>query len=127
MVAMAETEMFTTLITAKEADEVLEGWANQSLRVCFAVCLGNLAWHAHWVGTIRNALLGRWIHTMNHTTNMLCAGQYKEILLTEHDGLLGIRFRQPIGVTSSFEIDLFIDKHDGFLEDAVTLASRMIH
>lgn len=58
---------------------------------------------------------------------MLCADQYKEILLTEDEDLLGIRFRQPIGVTSSFEIDLFIDKHDGFLEDAVTLASRMIH
>src|ERR1700730_9278913 len=58
---------------------------------------------------------------------MLCADQYKEILLTEDEDLLGIRFRQPIGVTSSFEIDSSIDKHDGFFEDSVTLASRMIH
>jgi hypothetical protein len=124
---MAETEMFTKSISAKEADEVLQRWASQSLRVCFAVCLGDIAWHAHWVGTIRNALLGRWIHATNRTSNMLCTDQYKDILQTEDEHFLGIRFRQPIGVTSSFEIDLFIDKHDGFLENSVTLTSRMIH
>jgi hypothetical protein len=123
---MAETEMFTKSITAKEADEVLQSWANQSLRVCFAVCVGDIAWHAHWVGTIRDAPLGRWIHVTDHITNILCADQYKEILLTEDEDLLGLRFRQAVGVTSSFEIDVFIDKHDGFLEDPVALAGRMI-
>jgi hypothetical protein len=84
-------------ITAKEADELLEHWESLSLRVCFAVCIGELAWHAHWVGTIRNASVGRWVLVSGQTTNMLSTAQYKEIVLTEDDELLGLRFRQPEG------------------------------
>src|ERR1700730_6825781 len=47
-------------IAAKEADEPLQQWESLSLRVCFAVCMGELARHAHWVGTISNVRLGRW-------------------------------------------------------------------
>jgi hypothetical protein len=113
-------------ITAKEADEILQQWESLSLRVCFAVCMGELTWHAHWVGTIRNAHLGRWVLVDGHTTNMLSTDQYKEIILIEDDELVGLRFRQPDGVLPGFELDLFIDKNDGLDGDALPLISRII-
>ncbi len=96
------------------------------MRVCFAVCMGELAWHAHWVGTIRNAHLGRWVLVDGHTTNMLSTDQYKEIILIEDDELVGLRFRQPDGVLPGFELDLFIDKNDGLDGDTLPLISRII-
>jgi hypothetical protein len=113
-------------ITAKEADELLEHWESLSLRVCFAVCIGELAWHAHWVGTIRNASVGRWVLVSGQTTNMLSTAQYKEIVLTEDDELLGLRFRQPEGGAPGFEVNLFIDKHDGFDQDVLLMISRIV-
>jgi hypothetical protein len=113
-------------ITAKEADELLEHWESLSLRVCFAVCIGELAWHAHWVGTIRNASVGRWVLVSGQTTNMLSTAQYKEIVLTEDDELLGLRFRQPEGGAPGFEVNLFIDKHDGFDQDVLPMISRIV-
>jgi PAS domain S-box-containing protein len=101
-------------ITAKEADQILENWAGQSLPVCFAVCMGNLAWHAHWVGKITNARGGRWVLTVGHTTNMLSTHEFEEIVLTEDEELVGIRFRFPKGLAhSGFEVDLFIAKAGG--------------
>lgn len=114
-------------ITPQEADEILEKWASQSTPVCFAVCKGNLAWHAHWVGTIRSAQIGRWVLTAGHTTNVLCTHEFEEILLTEDEELLGIRFRHTKGsVDSEFEINLFISKAGGLDSESVPLVQRMI-
>jgi hypothetical protein len=85
-----------------------------------------LAWHAHWVGTIRNASVGRWVLVSGQTTNMLSTAQYKEIVLTEDDELLGLRFRQPEGGAPGFEVNLFIDKHDGFDQDVLPMISRIV-
>ena len=103
--------MTSRYITAKEADDLIEKWASQSLRVCFAVCFGDLAWHAHWVGPMHSGQSGRWIQSVDHTTNVLCTDLYQEVILVEDDELLGIRFRNPKGfMTASFEVNLFIDK-----------------
>src|SRR5882762_4951784 len=59
--------MESRVIAPKEADEVLLGWESRSSRVCFAVCMGELAWNAHWVGTIRNARPGRWVRVAGQT------------------------------------------------------------
>jgi len=53
----------------------------------------------HWVGTLRSASMGRWVLTAGHTTNMLCTNQYQEIIQTEDDDLVGLRFAQPHGFT----------------------------
>lgn len=119
--------MESRVITPKEADVVLQGWQSRSSRVCFAVCIGELAWHAHWVGTIRNARLGQWVLVADHPTNMLSPDQYKEIILTEDDELVGLRFLQPVGAMPGFEVDLFINKNDGLDEDTLPLLSRIIH
>jgi len=114
-------------ITAKEADEILENWASESLPVCFAVCVGNLAWHAHWVGQIRNAHGGRWVLTAGHTTNVLCTHEFEEIILTEDEELLGIRFRHAKGLADSgFEVNLFIAKVGGLDVESIPLVQRMI-
>jgi hypothetical protein len=104
--------MESTTITAREADEVLQQWESLSLRVCFAVCMGDLAWHAQWVGTIRNAFPSRWVLVAGQTTNMLSTDQYKEIILTKDDELVGLRFLQPVGAMPGFEVNLFISKKD---------------
>jgi len=114
-------------ITPKEADQILEKWASEAVPICFAVCKGNLAWHAHWVGTIRSAHVGRWVLTAGHTTNVLCIYEFEEILLTEDEELLGIRFRHPKGsVDSEFEINLFISKAGGLDSESIPLVQRMI-
>jgi hypothetical protein len=114
-------------ITSPEADEILEKWASESLPVCFAVCKGNLAWHAHWVGTVRSAHVGRWVLTAGHTTNVLCTREFDEILLTEDEELLGIRFRQTKGLAESgFEVNLFIAKAGGLDGESIPLVQRMI-
>jgi hypothetical protein len=118
--------MVSRNITAKEADELLHEWESLSLRVCFAVCIGELAWHVHWVGTLRNSHPGRLVLVADHTTNMLSTDQYKEIILIEDDELVGLRFRLPDGPIPGFEVDLFIDKDHGLEEDAVPLISRII-
>jgi hypothetical protein len=114
-------------ITASEADEVLQQWESASSRVCFAVCMGDLAWHAHWVGTIRNVRPAQWILVAGQTTNMLSTDQYKEIVLTDDDELVGLRFRQLDGGAPGFEVNLFIDKNDGLDEDMLPLINRIIH
>jgi hypothetical protein len=114
-------------ITAKEADEILENWASQSLPVCFAVCMGNLAWHAHWVGKITDAHGGRWVLTVGHTTNILCTHEFEEIALTEDGELAGMRFRHPKGLADSgFEVDLFIAKAGGLDVESIPLMQRII-
>ena len=118
--------MESKYITAKEADELLHEWESLSFRVCFAVCMGEMAWHAHWVGTLRNASLGRWVLVTGQTTNMLSTHQYKEIVLTEDDDLVGLRFRQPHGGAPGFEVNLFIDKRDGLDQDALPLISKIV-
>ena len=112
-------------ITPREADEILEEWESKSLRVCFAVSVGDLAWKAHWVGTIRSARFGRWVLVSQNTTNMVSTGQYKQITLIEDGELMGLRFQQVEGATSGFEVDLFISKIDG-LEDSLPLINKMI-
>jgi hypothetical protein len=118
--------MDSKYITAREANEVLQRWESMSLRVCFAVCLGELAWHAQWVETIRNGRSGRWVLVAGQASVMLSTDQYKEIILTEDDDLLGLRFLQPVGAMPGFEVDLFIDKNDGLDEDTLPLLSRII-
>jgi hypothetical protein len=119
--------MVSSHITAKQADEILEKWASESLPVCFAVCIGNLAWHAHWVGRIRNAHGGRWVLTAGHTTNVLCTHEFEEIILTEDEDLLGIRFRHVKGLTDSgFEVNLFIAKVGGLDVESIPLVQRML-
>jgi hypothetical protein len=114
-------------ISAHEADEILQKWANESQRVCFAVCVGGIAWHSHWVGTLRNASMSRWVLAAGHTTNMLCTSEYKEIIQTEDDDLLGIRFTQPNGFRAhGFEVNLFVEKHDCNEEEYAPLIHRII-
>lgn len=114
-------------ITAEHANEILDKWASESLPVCLAVSLGNLAWHAHWVGKIRNAHDGRWVLTAGHTTNMVCTHEFSEIILTEDEELLGMRFLHPQGLSdSNFEVDLFIAKAGGLEGESIPLVERMI-
>ena len=96
------------------------------MRVCFAVCIGELAWHTQSVGTIRNARPSRWVLAAGQTTNMLSTDQYKEIILTKDDELVGLRFLQPVGAMPGFEVNLFIDKKDGLDEGTLPLLSRII-
>src|SRR3982074_472052 len=111
---VARVAMESKQITAKEADEILQKWAAESRRVCFAVCIGGIAWHSHWVGNLRSASMDRWVLAAGHTTNMLCTGEYREILQMEDDDLLGLRFIQPNGFTAQgFEVNLFVEKLDG--------------
>jgi len=88
--------------------------------------MGELAWHAQWVGTIRNARPSRWVLVASQTTNMLSTDQYKEIILTKDDELVGLCFLQPVGAMPGFEVDLFIDKKDGLNEGTLPLLSRII-
>lgn len=114
-------------ITAHEADEILEKWARESLPVCFAVGRGNLAWHAHWVGTIQNAGEGRWVLTVDHTTNVVCTSEFKEIILTEDEDLLGMRFLHPNGFAhSDLEVNLFIAKAGGLDGESLPLMQKLI-
>jgi hypothetical protein len=114
-------------ITAHEADEILEKWASESLPVCFAVGRGNLAWHAHWVGNIQNAGEGRWVLTVDHTTNVVCTSEFKEIILTEDEDLLGMRFRHPKGFAhSDLEVNLFIAKAGGLDGESMPLMQKLI-
>ena len=125
--SVAAVAMESKHIGAQEADEILEKWANESRRVCFAVCVGGIAWHSHWVGTLRSASMSRWILSAGHTTNMLCTREYQEIIQTEDDDLLGIRFAQPNGVSAQgFEVNLFVEKHDRSEEDYAPLLNRII-
>lgn len=122
------TPMKSEIITASGADELLRIWARLSLRVCLAICLGELAWHADWVGMIANGRSGRWVHTSGNTTNMLSTDQYNEIILTEDDELVGMRFRKPNGsATTDFEVDAFIARNDALDERALHLFNRLIH
>jgi hypothetical protein len=118
--------MESKLLAAKEADEVLQQWESLSLPVCFAVCMGELAWHAHWVGTIRNVRLGQWVLVADRTTNILSTNQYKEIILIEDGELVGLRFRHPNGAIPGFEVSLFIDKNHDLDEGTLPLISRII-
>ena len=102
------------------------GMGEPSSRVCFAVCMGELAWNAHWVGAIRNARPGRWVRVAGQTANMLSTDQYKEIILIEDEELLGLRFRQPDGAIAGFEVNLFVDKNDGLDASSLPLISRII-
>jgi hypothetical protein len=119
--------LVSDLITAKAADEILEKWAGEGLPVCFAVCIGNLAWHAHWVGKLRHAREGRWIVTVGGVTNAVCTNEFSEIILTEDEELRGMRFR---GVKSSadpnFEVDLFIAKRGELDGESLPLMQKMI-
>src|SRR5258707_15739934 len=69
---VAAVEMESKQISANEADEILQKWVTQSQRVCFAVCVGGIAWHSHWVGTLRSASMGRWVLTAGRTTHNPC-------------------------------------------------------
>jgi hypothetical protein len=71
---------------------------------------------------------GRWVLVSDHMTNMVRPEQYGEIKLTEDEELLGIRFREPRAFgASGFEVDLFIDKHDGLDEAFVALVNSIVH
>lgn len=118
--------MESRFINAQAADELLQEWENLALRVCFALCMGELAWHVHWVGTIRNAGPGRWVFVSGQTTNTVSTNQYKQILLMEDDELVGLRLRPPDGGAAGFEVNLFIDKNDGLDEDVLPLISKII-
>jgi hypothetical protein len=114
-------------ITAEEADQVIETWAKQSLRICFAVCFGDLAWHTRWIGPIHGGDLGRWVQTVEGTTNVLCTDQYEEIILIDDEDLLGIRFRIPKGfATANFEVMVFIHKPGDIDSVSASLLNRMI-
>ena len=120
--------MTSKLITADEANDLIEIWASQSLRVCFAVCFGDLAWYVHWVGPMHFGRSGRWIQIVDHMTNVLCPDLYQEIILIDDDELQGIRFRTPKGFTErSFEVNLFVDKVGNIDKEAPSLLQRIIH
>jgi hypothetical protein len=114
-------------ISAEEADKILEQWADGSKHICFAVCIGGIAWHSHWVGTLRSAKMGRWVLVAGHTTNMLSTSEYREIIQMEDEDLFGLRFTQPNGFTAEgFEVNLFIEKHNGHEDQYGPLINRII-
>src|SRR5258706_11385651 len=92
---VAAVEMESKQISANEADEILQKWVTQSQRVCFAVCVGGIAWHSHWVGTLRSASMGRWVLTAGYTTKKLCTNQYQENIHNDDGELFGVRFAPP--------------------------------
>ena len=115
------------IITAQGADEILEKWASEGVPVCFAVCVGNLAWHAHWVGKLRNAREGRWIVSVGGVTNVVCTSEFSEIILTEDEELRGLRFRGvKNSADSNFEVDLFIGKRGEVDGESLPLMQKMI-
>src|SRR5258706_11368302 len=106
---VAAVEMESKQISANEADEILQKWVTQSQRVCFAVCVGGIAWHSHWVGTLRSASMGRWVLTAGHTTNKLCTNQNQENIQNQDDDPVGVRFAPPHSFTvQSFGTELFV-------------------
>src|SRR5260221_1272346 len=111
---VAAVEMESKQISANEADEILQKWVTQSQRVCFAVCVGGIAWHSHWVGTLRSASMGRWVLTAGHTTNKLCTTPYQENIPTEGDHPVGRCFAPPHGFPGpGLAGGLFFARHDG--------------
>lgn len=56
---------------------------------------------------------GKWGHVGGQTTNLLSIDQYNEIILNEDDELMGLRFRQPEGAPSGFEV---APAHDHWIE-----------
>ena len=124
---IVRSQLNSDTITAQGADELLEKWASEGLPVCFAVCVGNLAWHAHWVGKLRNARDGRWIVSVGGVTNVVCTSEFSEIILTEDEELRGLRFR---GVKNSadpnFEVNLFIGKRGELDSESLPLMQKMI-
>src|SRR5258706_16393031 len=92
---VAAVEMESKQISANEADEILQKWVTQSQRVCFAVCVGGIAWHSHWVGTLRSASMGRWVLTAGETTDKLWTHTYQGINQNEGDAPLGVFLLSP--------------------------------
>jgi hypothetical protein len=114
------------VITSKQADEIIEKWANQSLQACFAVCFGGQAWYARWLGPIRKGQSGRWIQTTKHTTNTICTALYEEIVLVEDEEFLGIRFRNPKSFTASdFEVSLCVWKQGNIAKVSEALLRKI--
>jgi hypothetical protein len=59
---------------------------------------------------------------------MLSTDQFKEIILTEDEDVLGIRFRQPNAITEPvFEGDLFVDKRGSLGEEFIRLINRIVN
>lgn len=113
-------------ITAKEAGKTRENWARESVLVCIVVCKGNL-WRAHRVGKIRNRHSDRWVLTAGLTTNMVSTHELGEIVLTEDEEIVGLRFRDAkSSVASEFEVNLFIAKSGGLDSEPPSLVQRMI-
>src|SRR5258706_15623356 len=92
---VAAVEMESKQISANEADEILQKWVTQSQRVCFAVCVGGIAWHSHWVGTLRSASMGRWVLTAGSTTNKVWTQPNQENYQTEERDPFGVSFAPP--------------------------------
>jgi hypothetical protein len=113
-------------ITAEEADEIFEKWARQSLQVCFAVRFGGVGGYTRWLGPIHNGQSGRWTPRAEKETNVLCTTLYKEIDLVEDEEFLGIRFRNPIGVTTgNLQVALFIGKRGDFVRKSEALLRKI--
>jgi len=69
----------------------------------------------------------RWVLTAGHTTSMVCTHEFREIILTEDEELLGMRFLHPQGpLDCAFEVDLFIAKAGGLDGESIPLVERMI-
>jgi hypothetical protein len=88
--------------------------------------MGELAWNAHWAGTIRNARPGRWVVVGGQTTNLLSTDQYKEIFLVEDDELVGLPFRQPDGGIPGSKSIYSSTSNDGLDGSTLPLISRII-
>jgi hypothetical protein len=57
----------------------------------------------------------------------VCIHEFKEIILTEDEDLLGMRFRHPRGFADSdLEVNLFIAKAGGLDGEAMPLMQRLI-
>ncbi len=110
-------------ITTKEADDPLEH--SQPYPLADGFYLGQSAGHAHLVGVIRNAYGGRWVLTAGHTTNMVSTREFGEIVFTEDEEIVGLRFRDTKG-DSEFEVNLFIAKAGGLDCESLPLVQRMI-
>ena len=78
-----------------------------------------------WVGTIRyGSFRGCW----SSARPRICYPPIntKRFASRKTTNSLGSGFRQPEGGAPGLEVNLFIDKHDGFDQDALPLTSRIV-
>ena len=78
-------------------------------------------------GWERSEMPAKAVASSPRVTSMVCTHEFREIILTEDEELLGMRFLRPKGLSdSNFKVDLFIAKAGGLEGESIPLVERMI-